>query len=76
MIDSMIMFSHQIHQIVGKDINRLFGFDGVSLRNTEIFINGKQGINCSIESEQNVWKLGYLIASNIINVFEFFIIFL
>lgn len=66
----MIMFSHQIHQIVGKDINRLFGVEGVRLRNTEIFVNGNKGINCSMESEHNVWKLGYLIASNIINVIK------
>lgn len=68
MIDSMIMFSHQIHQMVGKNINRLFGIDGVSLRNTEIFVDGKKGINCSTESVENTWKLGNMIASSILNV--------
>ncbi|CAF0748574.1 unnamed protein product [Brachionus calyciflorus] len=68
MIDSLIMFSNQIHQLVGKDINRLFGIEGVSLRNTEIFVNSKKGINCSFNSNDETWPLGDLITSNIINM--------
>lgn len=68
MIDSLIMFSHQIHQLVGKDINQLFGIKGVSLRNTEIYVNSKKGINCSLELTEDTWPIGKLIISNIINV--------
>lgn len=70
MIDSLIMFSKQINQLIGKDVNRLFQMDGVSLRKSEIYINLKRGINCSLDSSSplETWPLGNIVINNLLNV--------
>jgi hypothetical protein len=69
MIDSLLIFSKQINQLIGKDTKKLFGMDGVSLKNTEIYINNKKGMNCSLDNSTiEAWPLGDIVKENILNV--------
>ena len=69
LIDSLIMFSRQINQLIGKNINKLFGIEGVSLKNSSIFINSKKGVECRFDnSTQEPWPLGDVIMNNLIDV--------
>jgi hypothetical protein len=63
------MFSRQINQLIGKNINKLFGIEGVSLKNSSIFINAKKGIECRFDnSTHETWPLGDIIMNNLIDV--------
>ena len=69
MIDSLILFNKEIHPLIGKDINKLFGINGISLNKSEIYINSKKGINCAFEkNDGHQWPLGQLILNKILNV--------
>lgn len=73
-IDALIFFNKQIHQLIGKDPNRLFGLNNVSLKNSEIFINNTKGLSCSNNLNEDKWPLGRLIIENLRNVFVFSLI--
>ena len=68
------MFSRRIHHLIGKDISRLFGLDGVSLRKNEIYIGNTRGVNCSTSMNDTEllqrWPLGSLVMDKIRNVCE------
>jgi hypothetical protein len=69
------VFSRQINQLIGKDLNKLFGIDGISLRKSDIYINSRRGLNCSLDnSTQESWPLGHLIMDNLLNVFNLFLL--
>jgi hypothetical protein len=69
------VFSRQINQLIGKDVNKLFGIDGISLRKSDIYINSRRGLNCSLDNSiQESWPLGYLIMDNLKHVFNLFFI--
>ena len=70
LIDTLVVFSRQINQLIGKDVNKLFGIDGISLRKSDIYINSRRGLNCSLDnSTQESLPLGYLIMDNLKHVF-------
>jgi hypothetical protein len=73
MIDSLLVFSKQINQLIGKDTKKLFGMEGVSLKSNEIYVNDRKGINCSLDnSTLETWPLGDIIKENILNVSNHF----
>ncbi len=70
-LDAILLFCEQVNQIVGTDINRLFGLEGVSLKKSEIYVNFRKGISCNSEHSTNyseTWPLGKLILNSILNV--------
>ena len=70
LIDALIVFNRQINHLIGRNMNKLFGFDGISLKNSEILINKKRGINCTLNSSLiETWPLGKFVMKNLINVF-------
>lgn len=43
--------------------------EGVSLKSNEIYINGRKGLNCSLDNSTfETWPLGDIIKENILNV--------
>jgi len=68
-IDALITLKKQIGHLIGKNKNKLFGINGISLRNSEIFINSTKGINCTFnDSLREVWPLGKTVLRNLIHV--------
>ena len=68
-MDSLLAFTRQIHTFIGADSNRLFGIDGVSLKNSEIYIGANRGINCSLNSlSVDNWPLGKFVLNGLIKV--------
>lgn len=70
-LDAILLFCEQMNQVVGIDMNRLFGLEGVSLKKSEIYVNSKKGISCNNEHSTNysqIWPLGKFILNNILNV--------
>lgn len=68
-LDALLIFCERIGQIVGTDMTRLFGMEGVSLRKSEIYVGSKKG--CSCNGEKNLtkpWQLGPLIINNTLRV--------
>ena len=68
-IDSILAFTRQVNHLIGPDSNRLFGIDGVSLKNSEIHIGSQRGINCSLNSlSVESWPLGTVVLKSLIKV--------
>ena len=68
MADALFLFSQQVNQLLGKDVRRLFGMENVALRNSEIYVAGKRGINCSLTGPNETWPLGDFILNNLVHV--------
>lgn len=62
----MMILNKQINSLIGQDLNKLFGMNDVSLKNSEIYIGAQKGISCS--DEVDAWPLGNLARENLINV--------
>lgn len=70
-LDSLLLFCEQMNQIVGTDMNRLFGLEGVSLKKSEIFFDNRKGVSCNSDNSANysqVWPVGRHILNNILQV--------
>ena len=68
-VDSLLTFTRQINNLIGTDSNRLFGIDGISLKNSEIYIGSNRGINCTLNSlSVDNWPLGKLVLNGLMQV--------
>ncbi len=70
-LDALFLFCEQMNQIVGTEVNKLFGIAGVSLKKSEVFVNFTKGISCIGDGSTNytkAWPIGRIILDNIINV--------
>lgn len=67
-IDSLVFFNKHIHQLIGKDMNRLFGLNNVILKNSEIYVNNTRGLDCAPNSDMAKWPLGKIVIQNLKNV--------
>lgn len=67
-IDSLVFFNKHIHQLIGKDMNRLFGLNNVVLKNSEIYVNNTRGLECAPNSDMAKWPLGKIVIQNLKNV--------
>lgn len=56
-----------MNEVVGKNVNELFGIRGLELRNSEVYYNRKKGVSCNEKSQVN-WPVGSLILENILSV--------
>jgi hypothetical protein len=72
MVDALLMFSKQINHLVGKDMNKLFGIDDVSVKKSEIYVGGKKGVTCTVNNQNETWGLGDTVLNNLVNVMQFF----
>lgn len=62
----MSYFIQKIDSIVGVDMNRLFGMDGVISYHNEIYINQKKGVICRMGMNRtDRWQLGSFILNQI-----------
>lgn len=68
MIDSFIFFNKQISQIVGKDVNTLFGRHDIQIENGRLHIGDSEGYNCTSTDNINEWSLGDQIWDELVNV--------
>jgi hypothetical protein len=65
-IDGLTYFLWKIDSIVGPDLKRLFGMDGVELQKNQIFINKKKGVRCNMGlNSTEKWQLGSFILNQI-----------
>ena len=68
------MFCNRMNAIIGKDVNKLFGIDGIQLRKSEVFYNDKKGVTCSFDNTTTDWPIGKIVLDAVLNVcrtFEF-----
>lgn len=56
-------------QIVGKNSKKLFGMENVSLKKSEIYINGNKGIQCNNDNSSEIWEIGKTILDYVLIVF-------
>jgi hypothetical protein len=68
------MFCNQVNDIIGKDVNNLFGVKGLELKNSAIFYDGQKGINCNHHGSN--WPVGKIILNKLLSVGHIFIILL
>lgn len=65
MVDSLLLFIQQMRKSIGQDKNKLFGISGVSLKDSEIFVNSQKGIDCF---SNLTWPLRNLVFHSVVNV--------
>jgi hypothetical protein len=62
------VFNKQINHLIGKDPNRLFGMENVSVKKSEVYVGAKKGVSCSVNNENETWALGDTVLNNLVNV--------
>ena len=70
-LDALFLFCEHMNQIVGTDVNKLFGLNGVSLKKSEVSVNSTKGISCNSDSFTNytvAWPIGKIILDNMLHV--------
>ena len=70
-MDSLLFFCTQMNHFAGKNSNRLFGLDFVSIKKSEIIVNEKKGIQCNNENSSEIWQLGRTVLDKILEVYYF-----
>ena len=67
-IDALLMFCNRMNAIIGKDVNKLFGVEGIQLRKSEVFYNDKKGVTCSFDNTTADWPIGKIVLDAVLNV--------
>lgn len=67
LVDALFYFTKKINSMIGSNENALFELNQVSIKDSEIYINGTRGIPCSFGSmtESNRWPFGNFIVDNL-----------
>lgn len=66
------MFCNQVNEIIGKDVNNLFGIQGLQLKDSAISYAGVKGVNCNRYGGN--WPAGKVVLDRLLNVGHFMIV--
>lgn len=65
------MFCNQVNEIIGKDVNNLFGVQGLKLKDSTISYAGVKGIDCNRYGD--TWPAGKVVLNRLLSVGIIFI---